>query len=275
MARKRTEVSKRMLFTWFMLGGLIFLLVPTEWTKELQFAFDRIFRWPLGVGRSISLAARTRPLRENVSPREYRLLQKEYESLQRKVTNLTALLSEEHKKVETLSGLRTRLPGLQGAKLLLADARATIDSSHSTLTIYFDKDGDYVPSEGQFVLADNSIIGTVTDVSDGVAWVKLFTDPTSRIAVTIAKFNVNRIMQGIGGNLAKIQLLPTKHKVKKGDVVYACKKPGLLAAPMIIARVAQCKTDDENPSVWDITVEPVCDLERLNNVTVIIMNPRK
>jgi len=274
MARKQTKISKRMLFTWFILGSFIFFFAPQKMTNEFQFAFDRIFRWPLGIGRSISLTARTRSLRENVSPRQYSLLQKEYESLQREVANLTALLSEEHKRVETLSGLRSRLPGLQGTKLLPADARATIDGSHSTLTIYFDKDGDYVPSEGQFVLADNSIIGTVTDVSGGVAWVKLFTDPTSRIAVTIAKLDVNRIMQGIGGNLAKIQLLPTKHKVKKDDAVYACKKPGLLAAPMIIARVAKCKTDDENPSVWDITVEPVCDLERLNNVTVIITNPK-
>ena len=259
-----------------MLGGFILLFSPQRLTNKFQFTFDRIFRWPLGVGRSISLTAPTRPLRENISPKEYRLLQKEYEKLQKEVVNLTALLSEEHKKVEALTGLRSRLPGLQGAKLLPADARATIDNSHSMLTIYFSKkDEDYGPVAGQFVLADNSIIGTVTDVSGGVARVKLFTDPTSRIAVTIANFDVNRIMQGVGGNMAKIQLLSTKHKVKKGDVVYACKKPGILNAPMIIARVAKCKTDDENPSVWDITAEPVCDLERLSNVTVIIMNPQK
>ena len=80
-------------------------------------------------------------------------------------------------------------------------------------------------------------------------------------------------MQGTGSNSAKVQLLSIKHKVKIGDVVYARKKPGFLDAPMIIGTVAQCKRDDENPSLWDITVKPASDIERLNSVAVIIMNP--
>ena len=125
----------------------------------------------------------------------------------------------------------------------------------------------------QFVLADNSIIGTVSDVSSRTAWVRLFTDPTARIPVKIAKLDVVRMMQGSGNNSAKIHSVQITHEVKAGDLIYAREKAGYLDAPMVIGEVAQCKRDDKNPSVWDITVKPRCDLERLDGVTVIITNP--
>jgi cell shape-determining protein MreC len=84
---------------------------------------------------------------------------------------------------------------------------------------------------------------------------------------------VERIMQGSGNNSARIQLVPIEHKVKTGDIIYTSKKTGSLDTPMIVGRVAQCKRDDQNPSLWDITVKPACDIERLTSVAVIIINP--
>jgi hypothetical protein len=52
------------------------------------------------------------------------------------------------------------------------------------------------------------------------------------------------------------------------------KKPGFLDASLIIGTVAKCRRDAENPSIWDITVKPACDIEKLQSVTVIIMNPQ-
>ena len=81
-------------------------------------------------------------------------------------------------------------------------------------------------------------------------------------------------MQGKGNNCAKVQLLSIKHKVRTGNIVYASKKPGFLDAAMIAGTVARCKRDDENPSVWDITVKPACDIETLSDVAVVVMNPQ-
>ena len=89
------------------------------------------------------------------------------------------------------------------------------------------------------------------------------------------RLNIGRLMQGCGNNSAKVLLLPKKYKVKAGDTVYAGKKPGFLDTPMITGTVTKCKRDDENPSLWDITVEPVCEIERLRDIAVIIMNPRE
>ena len=80
-------------------------------------------------------------------------------------------------------------------------------------------------------------------------------------------------MQGTGGNFAKITMVPTKHKVKKGDYVYADLKVGFLNDQVITGKITKCRRDDQHPTLWDITVEPVCDLENLQNVTVIITDP--
>jgi cell shape-determining protein MreC len=103
----------------------------------------------------------------------------------------------------------------------------------------------------------------------------LVTDTGSKIAVRIAELDVGAIMQGNGNNATKVQLLSRKHKIKIGDVVCARKKPGFLDIPMIIGTVVQCKEDNENPLLWDITVRPACDIEKLNSVAVIVMNPQE
>ena len=253
--------SRRMLFTWFMLAGSIFLFAPANLTNKFQFAFAHIFRWPLSIGRNISLSARTQPqLTDAVSRRKYN-------QLQNYLANLTEELNQERQKVKKLSRLRNRRP-LEGAGLVLADV---ITASTDGLIINRGQNDGL--QKGQFALGDNSIIGTISDVSPRTAKVKLITETTSKIAVKIA--GLKTVIQGDGKNSVRVQLLSIKHKVKIGDNVYACRKPGLLDAAMIIGTVAQCKRDDENPLLWDITVKPACDIEKLNDVAAIIMNPQE
>ena len=52
------------------------------------------------------------------------------------------------------------------------------------------------------------------------------------------------------------------------------KKPGFLDSAMVVGEVQQCKRDNKNPALWDITVKPSCDITKLSNVAVIIMNPQ-
>jgi hypothetical protein len=66
-----------------------------------------------------------------------------------------------------------------------------------------------------------------------------------------------------------------KSKAKIGEEVFALKEPRFLDAPVIIGRVSRCERNDELPSLWDITVEPACDIEKLEDVAVIIMNQQK
>jgi cell shape-determining protein MreC len=265
MTRKQIRVSRRMLFTWFMLAGSIFLFAPQNITNKFQFAFARIFRWPLSISRSISLSTHAYQPMTDVVPR------REYNQLQNHLANVIEQLNLVHEDVEKLTGMRARLP-LQGASLVPADViRVSIAGSRSELIINRGQSDGL--AEGQFVLGDNSIVGTICDVDYREARVRLFTDPAYRIEVKIAGLNIDRVMQGSGSNSAKIPMVSRKHKVRVGDKVFARKKPGLLDAPIIIATVAQCKKDDEKPLLWDITVEPACDFQILEDVAVIIMNP--
>jgi cell shape-determining protein MreC len=250
-----------MLFTWFTLAGLIFLLAPQNLTSKFQLAFARIFRWPLGIGRSISLSAHSQRQLTEVVSRE------KYDQLQNHLANLTEELNCERQKVEELSKLRNRLP-LEGAGLMLADV---ITASMDGFIINRGQTDGL--QKGQFVLGENSIIGTISDVSPRSAKVELITERTSNMAAETG--GLKTVIRGDGKNSAKLQLVSIKHKIGKGDKVYACKKPGLLDSPMIIGTVAQCRRDEENPLLWDITVKPACDIQKLTEVAVIIMNPPK
>lgn len=247
-----------------MLGGFIFLFAPQRWTDQLQFAFDRIFSWPLSMGRNISLTARMPPLSDVVSRREYN-------QLQNHLANVIKQRDRAYEEIEKLSDLSDRFP-LGSAKLVLAGIiRASIDKSYNEFSI--DRGANQGLAKGQFVLGDNSIIGTISDVSAHRAKVELITSTSSNVPVTIAQSNVPGLLEGTGNNSAKIPLIPLRHRIKVGDIVYARQEPGLLEMPIITGRVAECKKDDDDPLLWDIMVVPVCDIERLKDVAVIIMNP--
>jgi len=250
-----------MLFTWFTLAGFIFLFSPENLTNKFQFAFHRIFRWPLSIGRNISLSAGTRqPLGDVVS-------RDDYERLQNHLANIIQQRNSARQDVEKLSKMRN-LPAWERMGFVFADViTVSIDELRSEFIINRGQEDGLV--KGQFVLADNSVIGTIADVDARTARVKLFTDPTSNnIAVKIG--NSKCLIQGSGGNLAKVTMV--KHKVKVGSVIMAGKKPGFLDIPMIIGKVAGCERNAQ-PLLWDITVEPVCNIQKAENVVVIVMIP--
>jgi rod shape-determining protein MreC len=262
MARKQIRISRRMLFTWFMLGSFILLFVPKSVTNKFQFAFSRTFGWPLGIGRSITLIADMQSSTDVVSRRKYN-------QLQNHLANIIEQRNHAQKEVEKLSALRVN-PAWERIKFVLADVITDSEGPQNELIINRGLEDSLAIN--QFVLGDNSIIGTISDVSAHRAKVKLFTDPTSKIPVKIEQSDIVRIMQGAGDNSAKIQLLKINPKIKEGDIVLADKKPGLLDVPMIIGKITQCKRDDKAPSLLDITVEPVCDVQKLDYVAVIVMN---
>lgn len=269
MSRKK-GIPSGVLFSCFMLAGFIFLWSSQKLTDRFQFAFARIFRWPLTVSREIWLFRpplvvwRQRSLTDVVS-------RGQYNRLRNHLANVIEWLKQEREKVQKLSGLRDR-PAWKGVNFVLAEVITFSGESCNKLIINRGRNDGL--AKGQFVMSDESIIGRICDVDSRAARVKLITDPTSKIAVKIAGCGAGRIMQGSGNCSAKIRFLPVEHKIKVGDVVYACKAPGFLDTPVIVGTVVQCRKDEENPLVWDIIVKPACDIKTVNEVAVIVMNPQ-
>ncbi len=257
-----------MLFAWFMLGGLILLFAPRGLTGRIQLGFARVFRWPLSVGGNFALTRSTDQLVRDVVPRV------EYEKLQVHINNLRATLDREREKYRTFYGLYND-PVWDGANFALAKViTADTKDARKELTVDYSKDARLV--EGQFVLGNESIIGTIADASAGTAHVKLLTDSTSAIPVKIGNLGVRMMMVGNGDNSARISLVEAKHEIKVGDAVFASDaRTSFLDAPVMVGTVARCVKDRKNPLLWDITVKPACDIENLDSVSVIIINPQK
>ncbi|MBN2020031.1 MAG: rod shape-determining protein MreC [Sedimentisphaerales bacterium] len=267
MARKRIRITSRMLFVWFLLAGFILLFCPAKITSKFQFAFARIFRWPLNIGKNMSLSARTSVAVQDESARK----ESQYQNY---IVNLEEELRRKNEQIRQLTGIRTRLRGFEGAKLAPAEI-ITSSTEGQRCELIINRGSDDGLAKGFYVIGDNSVIGIVTDLSARTAKVRLLTDTSSAVQVNIAGIEANMLMQGDGKNLAKIKMVPAKHKIKVGDPVLVRRKPGLLDIAMIAGAVQQCKRDDKNASLWEITVKPVCDTARLNDVAVIIMNPAK
>ena len=264
MARKQEKVSGRMLFTWFMLTGCILLFAPQSLTGKFQLAFVDIFRWPLSLGGNVALTARTQEsYDENLGGGQERLLNV--------IANLEQTIAEYRRKFQAQHKYTPYV--WEGADVALADViEHPVDGPRNELTIDFRKRKGL--AIGQYVLGGESIIGTISDVFPqmGTARVKLITDSTSMIPVAFAR--EKNIMYGTDGGVAIIRQV--KNKINVGERVFALKKPDIqdLDAPIITGRVSRCERNPKEAAVWDITVVPVCDINSLEDVAVIIINPK-
>jgi rod shape-determining protein MreC len=259
-----------MLFTWCLLGGLICMFAPVSLTSKLQLAYTYVFSWPLQAGHSLSVASATlSPLREINGSTDTEGATTEHRRLVNHIANLEAQLKEAHREIEQL-GRVSAVPQWERMRFQQADITLPGQNQDVLLINRGKQDGVAV---GQYVMGDMSIIGVVSAVSPKTAKVKLITDPTSQIAVTLGEPEIDRFMKGEVGNVAKVPLVSALQPVPKGTKVYAKKMPGLLDVPVIAGQVKQCRIDPEDSSVLDITVEPVCDIAGLTGVMVILSSP--
>ncbi len=261
MARRRPKVSSKMLITWFIITGFIFLLAPQSLTSKLQFAFADAFRVPLSFGRAFTLSSRTQEY-QDVIPR------RKYEQLQNHLENVYQELREERSRFEKLYGLYNRHVW-EGREFVIAGIINSRTVGQSTVEFIINrgkKDGLY---PGLYVIGDNSVIGVISKVSDETSTVKLITCADLKMPVKIGE--IKTVIEGTGKGKAKVPLLSIKKKIEKREKVFAVEKPGYLDAPMILGYVSECKRQEKDPSLWHIEVKPVCDIDALEDVAVIIM----
>lgn len=279
MRRKKINLSRGMLFTWGMLFGLIFLFaVPPRACSRLQLTYASVFRWPLALGRSATLAAR-HPLPAGVtSSKEYEELLSNHRQLQNKMANLQAALQDAQRRNEQLAKLRGK-PGWENVELRQARILATPDATQTQL--FINRGTEDNVAQGQLVVSlsdrgdveESCVIGTVSDVAAGTAKIHMIADEGSRLFVRVANVNVRGIMEGRGDGTARITMINREHAISKGDPVYTEKQAGL-DVPVITARVASCEVDRENPFFWDIRVKPIYDVAALSEVVVVVSPPR-
>jgi rod shape-determining protein MreC len=237
------------------LFGFIILFAPENFTNTFQFTFAQLFHVPLRIGRSTQLThtgARTKNAYENY------------------IATLEKYLSYYRKQVEKISKMRQRFP-LSNFGLLPAAVTNVPEGPSSSFYINCGSDDGVIA--GQFVLADNGIIGTVHNVSAHTSMVRLITDPLSKIAVQIGDLPGPRMITGSGSDKALIEMVPVKYEVKPNDKVFVAPKVKFLDEPIICGIVSDVTRNKSSPLIWDITVEPVCKMDQLESVHVLVFDP--
>jgi rod shape-determining protein MreC len=242
-------------------------LAPQPVTNKLQFGFVRVFSKPLSICRNFTRAASNQQSASKVVDH------RQYLKLRNHLANNIQWLRQERQNNAKLSGLRSR-SAWEGVGFVLADIIVDV-TGVSQDEFIINRGRDDGLAQGQFVVNDHSVIGTIIDLDRRMARVRLLTHPKSKAMVKIGDLNLQCVMQGTGDGSARIELVPREYRIEKGDIVYVQNKPAFLEVPMVVGTVTQCQTDQKNPLLWKIAVEPTSNVKDMKSVTVIVMNSQK
>ncbi|MHC4293054.1 MAG: rod shape-determining protein MreC [Planctomycetota bacterium] len=260
---KNKKKPEKILLMFFVVTGVIILLSPQSVSSKLQLAFIRFFQAPLNLCNKMANPKPKSEKRTNIFD-PYRYVQ-----LRNHLANNIQLLHEQRQQMSQLNEVSNRY-AWNGANFVMADIiTLSIDSQRADMVINRGKNDGLTAD--QFVLGDYCVIGTIAQLDDRTAQVRLVTDPASKLAVTIGQSDINALLEGVGNNEARISLLPTKYSVQAGDIVYARKKAGFLDASIVVGHIVQCQRSQENPLVWEVKVIPASNVKVLENVTVVAM----
>jgi rod shape-determining protein MreC len=278
MAARNFHLSNASLLTSFFIFALALQLIPHEVTSGVNNLFLDIFNPLLKIGRNVQMdAIRLRPGQEEAVSRA------DYERLWKVYKNLHAQILQLHQEYELLAKIRSGLPRFFSGLVL---AHVTGAPSSFVHEIIINKGSEAFVQPGQYVLSpqQNSVIGIVRETSEQMARVRLLTDANQSIEVRIrrdgSEKDIGGLMFGTGKTLCKISMIEREQDIKIGDTVYAAPSAGKLDIPIVIGEIVEVRPDDLHPLLWDITVQPVEDMSRLDSVAVIVtdlspLNPKE
>jgi len=262
----KITTSKRTVFLGCFLCATIVLLVPHNLTSKCQYAFRRVFYLPLGVSRSLTLAA-TKPSSPEISTQDYLQLKKEHQALANHTANLAAVISGQQETINRLTQLRTK-PEWKKLSFVPANVFVAIGEDH----VVINRGAQDFIQVDCFILAKNAIVGRVIETEKHQATVKLISDKGAVLPVYIDTPQIQGILRGSDKNRMEIQNVPHGRSVKIGLPVYTNNRPGLLGIPIIVGQVSACERDETKPHLWRIEMTPAVELEELDRVDVILPN---
>jgi rod shape-determining protein MreC len=277
MAARNFHLSNASLLTSFFIFAVVLQFLPKEYTSPVNNMFFDLFNPLLKIGRDVQMdVVRLRPGQEDAVNRA------DYERLWKVYKNTHAQLLKLHEDYEQIANIRSALPRFFSG---LVQAHVTSTPSSFSHEIIINKGTDSFVQTGQLVLSAqrNSVIGVVRETAEQMARVRLLTDSNQGIEVRIRREgsdkNIGAMMFGTGRITCKINMIEREQDIRAGDTVYAAPQPGKLDIPIVIGEIIDVQADELHPLLWDITVQPVEDMTRLDTVAVIVtdlspLNPK-
>lgn len=270
MARKKIKISRGSLFAKLLLASAILLFIPQRHTSKINWlffeAFDPILKFAQGKRPDFFDAP---------ASKDIVFLQRECNTLRKEYANTLAKLAKVHEDYEKLSRVRTNLPN-ENIGIVMADIIKKSFTGRRELII--NKGSLDELETGLYVLAEegNCVIGTVCEVSNSQARVKLITDAKHSMPVLIwrkgAPSAIEAQLIGDGSDSAKIPLMSRNDDIKAGDFVFSAPKVGFIESRIPIGKVSEVSKDRKTAILLDITVKPYDDFSDIKTVAVVVMN---
>ena len=172
----------------------------------------------------------------------------------------------ENERLRQLHGLRARVPGRTvGASII---GRGVSSRFH---TVRIDRGDRAGLREGQSVIASGGAVGQVLRVSAHFADVLLLTDGLSTVGAVLQDSRLRGVAAGQGGEFLELGFIRRRelHAVEPGQLVVSSGEDGLFPEGVPLGRVTAVRAP-ETGLFLEITLESVADLDRLEEVLVIV-----
>ncbi len=120
------------------------------------------------------------------------------------------------------------------------------------------------------IAGDSLLVGKIVDVRDSYSTVKIITDQSSAIAVSL--LNNTRtigIAEGISGNLLALSFIPIDELVEVNDIVVTSGLESEVPAGLLIG-VINTVEQDLNAPFQTAVVQPLADIKRYSHVLILL-----
>ena len=124
-------------------------------------------------------------------------------------------------------------------------------------------------AEGMVVLtSQGSMIGSITNVLEHVAWVTLVTDQTSAVSAMVQSSRVQGVVAGGPDGSLTMEFVQETADVKEGDVIVTSGIGGRHPQGELIGQVVEVESSPQE-LFKSVHVQPLADLSRLEDVIVL------
>jgi rod shape-determining protein MreC len=179
-----------------------------------------------------------------------------------------ARLTEAERDLHQLEQLANVRAGNANDVLVLASVFQR-DPANLRDMIAIDKGKSDGLAEGMIVLtSQGSLIGSITDVLEHVAWVTLVTDQTSAVSAMVQSSRAQGVVAGGPDSTLTMEFVEETADVKEGDMIVTSGIGGRHPQGELIGQVVEVESSPQE-LFKSVHVQPLADLSRIEDVLVL------
>jgi rod shape-determining protein MreC len=119
------------------------------------------------------------------------------------------------------------------------------------------------------VTEGSTLVGTITKVESGHAWITLVTDVDSAVSSHVLESRAQGVVAGAYDGTMQMEFVDHNAAVKEGDRVVTSGLGGTYPDGLVVGRVTHVGSNAQE-LFQSVTVEPLASLSNLENVLVMV-----